>query len=262
MNLVFDIGNSNIVCGVFPSVAQDYQLIKKFRIATPKSITTDELAFSIINLLKQNNIDPKKITESIFCSVVPNVNHNITKMMNLYFDLNIKEITHRFFPDFIITYNDLESLGIDRLINLKAGFTINEEAQIIIDLGTATTIDVITEKKKYLGGMIIPGIAIALDALVEKTSKLPAIELNYPENFLGNSTKECMQNGVYYFNALALEKIIEEIRKKYFSNQKIKVVLTGGLSKFIASNFKVDFEIIPELTLKGLKILFDEISKK
>ena len=259
MHLVFDIGNTNIVCGVFNATKKDYEIKKNFRLVTPQSTTTDELAFNVINLLKQNGIEKNQIKSGIFCSVVPNLNHNITKMMNLYFDIDIKQVTFKLFNDFHIHYQDNEDLGMDRLINMKSGAALGKLPLIIVDLGTATTVDVLDLAKKYLGGMIIPGIAISLDALVGKTSRLPNVELQYPEKLLGKSTKECMQNGIYFSNALGLENIILEISKKYFPKSSPQIILTGGLAKFIASNFKTKIEIIPELTLKGLKMILDEI---
>ncbi len=259
MHLVIDIGNTNIVFGVFEAKKNSAKLKTKFRLVTPKTTTTDELAFNVIQLLNQNEVDKSKIKKSVFCSVVPNLNHNITKMMKLYFGLKIKQVINGFFRKLMIDYRDPSSLGIDRLINLLAATKLFSLPIIVVDLGTATTLDVMDEEKKYLGGMIIPGLAISMEALVEKTSTLPKVELKFPGKLLGNSTKECMQNGIFYANAFGLEGIIDGIKERYFREKsKVTVIITGGLGNFIASGFKGQVEVVSDLTLKGLKFILDE----
>ena len=131
-----------------------------------------------------------------------------------------------------------ENIGTDRLVNQKAASHLYGVPSIVIDYGTATTIDVMDENYHFLGGLILPGVSISLDALVDKTSKLPQIELDTPKKLIGNSTKECMQNGIYFLNRMGVESIVSEIIQNYFKNdkknQKVTVIATGGLSNYLA----------------------------
>ena len=260
MDIVFDIGNSNIVCGIFSSEKGNYNIIKSFRLLTPSSqTTTDELAITIKSMLEHNEIEINNIKKSIFCSVVPSINHNLTKLMNLYFNLYIKQVKHADFNSLNINYNNINHLGIDRLTNIKAGEKLYGFPTIVIDFGTATTIDVVDEKLNYLGGFIIPGIATSLEGLIEKSSQLSKIELSHPKKLLGNSTKECMQNGLYFLYNKGIDGIINELIKKNFINKKkVNIICTGGLAKFIGKNSQYLKIIESKLTLIGLKILLDE----
>ena len=260
MDIVFDIGNSNIVCGIFSSEKDNYNIIKYFRLVTPSSqTTTDELAITIKNMLEHNKIDIKNIKRSIFCSVVPSINHNLTKLIDVYFGISISQVNHENFKHLNINYNDVNDLGIDRLTNIKAIEKLFSFPAIVVDFGTATTIDVIDDNFNYLGGLIIPGISISLESLIAKSSQLSKIELSNPKKILGNSTKECMQNGLYFLYNKGIDNIIDELIKKYFKqNKKVNVISTGGLAKFISNNSKYLKIIESKLTLIGLKILLDE----
>jgi type III pantothenate kinase len=261
MILVLDVGNSNIVCGVFNDKKGDYALETTFRMSTLKNVTTDEYGIKLQSMLQSHGIKPKQITAAIFSSVVPSVNHNITKLMNVYFKKDIVLLNRTHFSDFSIHYDTPDDLGMDRLVNLKAAATLYGMPAMVVDFGTAVTIDVLDREKTYVGGMIFPGVAISLDSLISRTSKLPNVDLKYPSKLLGNSTKESMQNGLYYINTLGTEALIMRIKKEYFNEkEKISVVATGGLSKFIASNSDIINVVDTKLSLVGLKICLEEIT--
>lgn len=259
MHLVIDVGNTNIVCGIFPEEKGDLKLISSFRLSTPRVTTTDELAVSFKNMLKYNNIDTRRISRSIFSSVVPTINHNITKMMNIYFEQDILPLELKHFDDFTLNYQPETSYGADRLVNAVAVKALYPLPSIVIDFGTAITIDAIDREAKVLGGMIIPGLAVALDSLVHRTSQLPKVEMEFPEKTLGNNTVESMQNGLFFLNNLGVQAIVEKIENEYFSGQSVSVVATGGLASYMNYQSRVPYLLENNLTLKGLKLLIDEI---
>ena len=257
-HLVVDVGNSNIVLGIFKEKKHQYDLVSSFRLVTPSFTTTDEMAIKIRDLLKFHKVTPEKIKRAVFISVVPSLNYNITKLLNLHFSIETLEVRHNMFKDIFIDYKEREDLGIDRLVNLKAASILVGLPVIVIDFGTATTIDVLDEKKHYLGGMIMPGISISLEALVERTSQLPSIDLQKPTKLLGKSTKESMQNGIFFLTSHGINNILESIIEKHFANQQVQIIYTGGFSSFITQNTKWKQHVIPSLTLVGGKILLDE----
>ena len=259
--IAIDVGNTNIVCGIFSEEKENYKIENTFRLSTSNSVTTDELAFNVLSILSHQGIDFKQIKSGIFASVVPDVNHNITKMMNNYFDFEIPIFNQKAAAKSLgVLYEDVQSLGMDRLVNVKAVEKLYGTPSIIIDFGTAITVDVLSAESCFLGGLILPGIAVSLESLVKKTSTLPMIALEHPKNILGNSTNECMQNGVYYLNSLGLDSIIDLIVKEYFDEEeKIYIVATGGLSRYVMRLSKKEIILEPHLSLIGLKVAFDEM---
>lgn len=257
-HLIVDVGNSNIVLGIFKEKKNQYDLVTSFRLVTPSFTTTDEMAIKIRDLLKYHKIPPEKIKRAVFISVVPSLNYNITKLLNLHFSIDTLEVRHDMFKDIFIDYKEKEDLGIDRLANLKAGSVLVGLPLIVIDFGTATTIDVLDEKKHYLGGMIMPGISISMEALVEHTSQLPNIDLQKSTKLLGKSTRESMQNGIFFLTSHGINNILESIIEQHFPSRQVQVVYTGGFSSFIAENEKWQQHVLPSLTLVGGKILVDE----
>ncbi len=256
MYLTLDVGNSNIVGAIFKYEHGAYEALHSFRLITPSSTTTDELALSIKGMLDYHKIPLHAIRAALFASVVPSLNHNITKLMQLYFNIEAETVTHEYFNDFTITYQDKESLGIDRLLNAKATAVLYGAPAIIIDFGTALTIDVLSAQTVYAGGLILPGVAVSLDALIQRTSQLPKVELQYPQKLLGNSTKTSIQNGIFFLYQTAVENIIKMLSADLPATPHI--VTTGGLAPFITHRFKSSPQSVPLLTLIGLKILLDE----
>ena len=263
MDLVIDVGNSNLDCGVFSSQPGARNLLAHFRLSTPSVVTTDELAVTFRDLLHYNRIDAGGIRRTIFSSVVPPLNHNITKMMGNYFKqgaMGVTQVTTAMFKDWTIRYEKPDSLGIDRLVNLKAALALHGGPVIVVDFGTATTVDAVGTERDFRGGLIIPGVAISLDNLVRRTSQLPRIELDWPKRLLGNSTREAMQNGVYWLNSYGVDAIIARIRDEEFGGAPVQVIGTGGLSNFIARGSRQNMVVEPHLMLLGLKMLLDENS--
>ena len=264
LHLVIDVGNTNIDFGFFEAEKGAHRIHKAFRMSTPKIATTDEFSVTFSNMLTFNKLEKIRIEKAIFCSVVPSINHNITKMMNLYFDLEVIEVNNNLIDSITVNYENPDDIGMDRLVNLKAASHLHGLPCLVIDYGTAVTIDALDGDGKFLGGLIMPGVHISLDALVQNTSKLPKIELDYPKHILGNSTKECMQNGLYYLNRLGVDAIVERVLREYFApkEKNVNVVATGGLSFFLGKSSRFIEHIDTGLSLIGLKILLDEIEER
>lgn len=260
MHLVIDVGNTNIECGVFGAAPGAYDLLASFRLSTPRVTTTDEMAVEIREMLHYNGIDHARIKRAAFASVVPPINHNITKMMDLYFKLPITRVTPSLIRDFSIAYEQPGDVGIDRLVNIQAALTLYGSPAIAVDFGTATTVDVLTADRAFIGGMILPGLAVSLDSLVHSTSQLPRVELDYPKRVVGRSTRENMQNGVYYLHAYGIDGILGAILAENFQGQTPHLVATGGLSGFVTRTMKHRLTVEPRLQLIGLKILLDQIA--
>ena len=258
-HLVFDVGNSNIVVGFFEAAKASYHPKAFFKMSTPPDMTTDEFSVQFFNLLKFHRLDQQHIEKAMFSSVVPSLNHNITKMMNLHFDLDITQASKDYLNGWKLHYDKPGDLGMDRLINLKAAATLFGMPTIVIDYGTAITIDALNQGHEFLGGLIIPGVGISLEALVHRTSKLPRIELSQPQDILGRSTKACMQSGVYHLNCMGVDSIVKKILESHFPSQKVHVIATGGLSSFMAKHSPYIQAIEPNLSLIGLKVLLDQI---
>lgn len=262
MDLVIDVGNTNIVCGFFNQTRGDYELKHFFRLSTPHLTTTDEFSATFNSLLIFHKLTTVSIDRVIMSSVVPSINHNITKMMNLYFDLDVIELNTKHFSNITIRYDKHTDMGLDRIVNLIATATLYGKPCIVVDYGTAITVDALSAESVFLGGLIIPGVHISLDALVGRTSKLPKIELNYPKKIIGNTTKECMQNGLYYLNSLGIDAIIDQIIEENFHSlgrEQIQITATGGLGPFMAKASRNVKNINSQLSLIGLKIILDEV---
>ncbi|MFC1504626.1 type III pantothenate kinase, partial [Spirochaetota bacterium] len=167
----------------------------------------------------------------------------------------------RHMPEIIIDYDNPDSVGTDRLVNVMAVKELYGLPAVIVDFGTATTLDVINKDKKYLGGLIIPGIAISMDALFSRASMLPKIELAMPRRIVAKSTAESMQNGIYYMNTCGIDGIIQNIIDDEFKGEKVHVIGTGGLSDFLSKRSRFINTIDQTVTLKGLKIIYDRTVK-
>jgi type III pantothenate kinase len=239
MLLAVDIGNSNIVLGLF----KDNKLIGKYRIL---SNTKARVKFS------------KGVSEAVIGSVVPSLTADIAgKIRKLY---KIEPIIVGWKDAGLkIALKNKDKIGVDRLINAAAVIKEYGCPAIVIDLGTATTFCVINKKGTYIGGVITSGLAISRDVLHERTAKLPLIEIQKPKHAIGTDTVSAMKSGLYFGYVDMIEGMIDRI--KHEMGGRAKVIATGGLSKLIASGTdKIDI-VDPNLTLKGLKIIYDARSR-
>ncbi|HNZ27081.1 MAG TPA: type III pantothenate kinase [Spirochaetota bacterium] len=257
MLLAIDIGNTNIEAGVLSFKAGEIKILKEVRFYTRQNITSDELGIFLLNFLSINQIDRYKIKSLIYSSVVLPLNRIVEDMFSTFFNENILKVSTSNNLKMGITnsYKNPREVGADRLVNASAVYNIYKKDAIVVDMGTATTIDVVSKDGRYLGGTIFPGIATATQALKEKTSRLPSIDICYCDRLLTDDTLSAIESGVYFSNYYALKGMIERIAEEAQFSDYIKIA-TGGISKIFLKSGLFDF-IDDVLPLKGLKIIFD-----
>jgi type III pantothenate kinase len=251
MLLAIDIGNTNVVLGVF----DNRTLAHQWRVGTNAQITPDEYAMIFRDLLDFAGIPFNRITGVIISTVVPPLRQVMTEMAKKYFLLEPLIVTHALKSGITIRLDNPKELGADRIVNAAAAFKQYGGPIIVVDFGTATTFCAITKAGDYLGGAICPGIRISAEALFQRASKLPRVELVKPSRTIGSDTISAMQSGILYGYAGLADGIIE--RMKVELSPEAKVVATGGLAELVAPETKHIREIRPTLTLEGLLLLYE-----
>ena len=250
MLLVFDVGNTNMVIGIY----KDKSLVKDWRICTDIHKTSDEYGMLIGNLLAHDNIDIKSIDDVIISSVVPNVMHALENFCIKYCEKKPMIVGPGIKTGLNIKYDNPKQVGADRIVNAVAAIEKYGSPLIIVDFGTATTFCAISDKAEYLGGTICPGLKISSEALFNGAAKLPRVELIKPGKTICKATLEAMQAGIIYGYVGQVEKIIS-MMKKELGSEDIKVVATGGLSSLIHSETDSIDHIDKFLTLEGLRLI-------
>jgi len=248
MLLAIDIGNTNIVMGIF----ENNRLIKKWRISTDTNKTADEYYAIIKFLLSSYEID---IDAGIFSSVVPPLDKIFIEIFKEHFKIEPLYVSYKLNLGITIKYKNPSEIGADRLVNAAAGVSLFKSPLIIIDLGTATTFCYIDKKKNFYGGLILPGIKLMRDSLHIKTAKLPEVDFITPEWIIGENTVQSIQAGLYYLNIGGINYILDLLLNNYDNNSKI--VITGGLANVIQNKIKYEAIYEPDLTLKGLNIIYN-----
>ncbi len=265
MFLVVDIGNSHTVTGLYDGD----NLIGTWRINSNKRSTVDELAVRHHALLRLENIDPCDIQGIIISSVVPTLQalwvKYCTKHFSKYLKSDIQIVSVDKLKDLVsVRLSNPKEVGSDRLVNAVAAWNQQKSKQVVIDFGTAITFDCITEKCEYLGGAILPGIAISLEALTSRTAKLPQVDISEaPESIIGKSTVHAMKSGILFGYGAMIDGLVLGIRKEMCScpDEKFSVIATGGMAGLITPFSNTINTIDPELTLKGLAIIYNELTK-
>ena len=251
MLLVIDVGNTNIVLGIF----KDQELVDHWRVSTDRLRTTDEYGVLIRHLFYLNGVNSEEIDAIIISSVVPPVMPTLERMCQRYFGLTPLVIGPGVKTGMDIKYDNPREVGADRIVNAVAAYEKFGGPVIIIDFGTATTFCAVDKKGTYLGGAICPGIGISTDALVQRTAKLPRIEVVQAEKVICRNTVESMQAGVFYGFIGQVDGIVTRMRREL--GCKARVVATGGLAVIVAPATDAIDVVEPMLTLEGLKIIYD-----
>ena len=253
MLLVFDVGNTNMVLGIY----KDNELIKDWRINTDKEKTSDEYGILISSLFKYEDIEMSEIKDVIISSVVPNVMHSLDNFCIKYCNKQPLIVGPGIKTGLNIKYDNPKQVGADRIVNAVAGIEKYGYPLILVDFGTATTFCAISERGEYLGGTIAPGIKISSEALFQRASKLPRVELLKPGTTICKSTVTAMQSGIIYGYVGLVDKIIS-MMKDELNCEGIKVVATGGLANLIASETDSIDNVDKFLTLEGLKAIYEK----
>lgn len=248
MILCLDVGNTHIYGGLFV----DNKLQLQFRYPSSTAVTSDQLGVFFKSVLRENDIDARKITQVTVCSVVPSLNYSLRSAFLKYFSLEPTFLQNVSNTGLKIDYKNPAEIGADRLSNAIAAIKqFPAKNLIIIDLGTATTFDAITAESVYLGGAIIPGIFISMKSLYENTAKLSPVNIVKPQVVLGQSTTENIQAGLYYSHLGAAKEIITKLTTSVFNNTKPYIIGTGGFA-YLFEDEKLFDAIVPDLVLQGL----------
>lgn len=258
MLLCLDVGNTHLLGGIF----YKDKLILRFRYATALLGTADQLGIFLITILNFHSIKLSEIKAVALSSVVPNYDYTLKHCFGQYFKTAAYFLLQPGVKTGLnIRCKNPNEVGADRIANAIAAVTkFPKKSLIVVDLGTATTLCAITEKRDYLGGAILPGMRLCMEALKTNTAKLMAVDIEIPSSYMGKTTRESIQSGLYYGHFGALKEIIFGFKEEIFKKKTVKVIGTGGFAQLYEGKGLFDF-LVPDLALLGLKIAF-EYSKK
>src|SRR5215207_10070337 len=248
MRLCLDIGNSQLHGGIF-----DGDMRMQFRKTTHPLGSSDEFGVFFTAVLRENGVDPAEIRRVAMCSVVPPALYPIRGACLKYFRCEPFVLQAGVKTGLKVKYRNPHEVGADRIAG-AIGATLRRPGAniIVVDCGTATTLDVVTANGDYLGGAILPGVGISVEALAGRTAKLPTVEIARPVSPLGRSTIESIQAGVYHGHVGAIRRLIDEISTESFGPAPCTVIGTGGFARLFEAEGLFD-EVIPEIVLLGLK---------
>jgi len=247
--VAIDIGNTETTVGIGSKDNWD-----SYRFTTRDTNTPDELMALFNSTFQIKSEVMRNIDGAIICSVVPQATNSFSEAIRKYLNLEPIIVGPGIKTGLKVNIDNPKELGPDRIANSVAGYLITETDTVVIDLGTATTFDVVSKNKEYLGGSIAPGIKISLDALTLKTASLKSVELDTPNKVIGKNTYEAIQSGLIMGHASMIDSMVEKIILEI--DIEPKIILTGGLSKVVQPILNVNVEYIENLTLVGLEEIF------
>ena len=249
MILTFDIGNTQLSGGVF----DNGRMIFQFRRGTVQGTSSDELGIFLRLVLRENGIESGQITQIACCSVVPSMNYAAAGACVKYFGIEPLMIKAGIKTGLKLKYGNPKEIGADRIAAAVGAVSLEPDKNIIIiDMGTATTVDVVSAGKEYMGGAILAGINMSMHALASGTAQLPVVEIVVPEKACGNSTAGAIQSGLYYGTIGALKELIQVFTEDMFKGSRPFVLGTGGMSHLFEKTPLFD-RIVPSLVLDGLR---------
>ena len=250
MLLAIDIGNTNIVIGCM----KDDKIVFKARIATERQRTSDQYGVEIKNMIEAFGVNLKEIDDCIISSVVPPVFNSVKTGVIKILGKQPMVVGPGLKTGLNIQVDVPSQVGSDRIVIAVAALAEYEAPLILMDLGTATTIEVVEPGNTYLGGVIFPGVRVSLDALTSRAAQLPGISLDKPKRVIGKNTVDCMRSGMMYGTAAMIDGIVERIEEEL--GHKSTIIATGGLAQFITPLCKREIILEKELLLKGLNIIY------
>ncbi len=249
MLLCLDVGNSQIFGGLF----DNDELKVQFRRTSQLRSSSDELGVFFRTVLRENNVNPQLISEVAICCVVPDLLYSLRACCQKYFRIDPLVLRPGTKTGLKISYRDPKEVGADRIADAVGAVTMFPGQNLIIaDFGTATTLCAITGEKEFLGGNIIPGVRISMEALEERTAQLPSVEIKPPRRALGRTTIESIQSGLYWSNVGMVRELIQRITAEEFSEKPPLVLGTGGFAQLF-NREKLFDHVIPDLILTGLR---------
>jgi type III pantothenate kinase len=266
--LVVDIGNTNISLGIFDldfesgrqenhtRAGDEGALSQHWRISTHSEQTSDELSITLRSLFEQEGRNVREVTDVIISSVVPPSVPIWERACTKLFARSPQIVGPGMKTGMPLRYENPREVGADRIVNAVAAYEIFGGPIIAVDFGTATTCDCVSEAGEYLGGVLCPGIHISMEALFERASKLHRVEIARPKSVIGKTTTGALQSGLLYGNAGMIDAMVARIRDEL--GAPARVIATGGLARRIANESVVVEEVVPFLTLEGLRILYEK----
>jgi type III pantothenate kinase len=250
MLLALDAGNTNITIGVF----EESKLTHRWRLRTVLGQTEDEWGILLRNLFTLEGLDMQQVGGVIISSVVPPLNPTLAAMSRRYFSRDPMFVTHETDTGLRVAYDNPREVGADRLVNGVAAFQKYGGPCIVVDLGTAITFDVVSRNAQYLGGIICPGIGISIDALFQRTARLPRVDFRAPEKLIGTNTVGSIQSGLYFGTISMIDGIVERLVAEL--GGQTKVIATGGQAPLIVEGSRYLKEADENLTLQGLELIW------
>ena len=248
MILALDVGNSLIYCGVF----DEGKLVVQFRRTSTVRGSSDELGVFLRAALRENGIDPNNVAQITACSVVPDINYSLRACCQKYFSIEPLILRPGIRTGLKIGYKDPKEVGADRIADAMGAIKLFPDRNlIVIDFGTATTVCAITRDREFLGGNIVPGLRLAMDALESKTAQLPSVEIKPVRSSIGRTTVESIQSGLYWSNVGMVKELVQRISDEVFSDDRPLVIATGGFCHLF-NREKLFDRVAPDLILTGL----------
>lgn len=252
MIVCLDVGNSQVYGGVF----SNGKILFRFRKRSDQAFSSDEFGIFLRNMLRENNVESEKVKKIAICSVVPDAVHSLVNCSKKYFNITPFILQSGVKSGLNIKYRNPLEVGADRISNAIAAVQqFPNRNLIIVDMGTATTFCAVTKKKDYLGGVIIAGLRITMEALESRTAKLPQVEIVKMDKTLGRSTTESIQSGLFFGHLATIKEITRRLTEECFSDEKPILIGTGGFSSLFEGENIFDI-IIPDLVLNGLYLAY------
>jgi len=251
MLLAIDIGNTNIVIGIY----QQKELKVHWRLSSAITRTSDECWIILNMLLHECNMLVSDIDGAIISSVVPNLTPGFIRMFAKHFKLEPIIVEGDLDIGLKILYHDSKAVGADRIVNSVAGFHLLGGPIVIVDFGTATTFDVVSENYEYIGGIIAPGVESSASVLHRFAARLPKVEMKFPQELIGRSTETSIQSGLMFGTVEMVDGMIHRLQKEF--TKSIQTVATGGLANLIIPHCSTINRVEPFLTLDGLRMIYD-----
>lgn len=250
MLLAIDIGNTNILIGGI----KDDEIIFKARIATDRTRTSDQYGVEIKNMIEALGAKISDISDCIISSVVPPVFNSVRTGVIKIIGKQPMVVGPGLKTGLNIHMDVPSQVGSDRIVIAVAALAEYQAPLILIDMGTATTIEVVEPENRYLGGVIFPGVKVSLDALTSRAAQLPGISLDQPKHVIGKNTVDCMRSGTMYGNAAMIDGLVDRIEEEL--GHRSTIIATGGLARFITPLCRRDIIVEKDLLLKGLNLLY------